>query len=390
MKSDLTHIFIILLFLALIAFLCWYFSSIVIYLLIALALTMAGRPMVNLLCKIRIKKFTFPRPLATIMAMMVILGLFFGFFAILTPLISQEIRNLTSIDPQVITDGYDRFLSKFEDIASNQGIDVTATEISEGLVNQLQTLVKRLDIGNIIGNLAGIIASVFVAVFAILFLTFFSLNDDGIIMKTARKFIPSKLRPNFSNIIDATGKQVGRYFGGVLIEMCIVGLINGVTCKLLGVPDAALIGVLSGLLNVIPYLGPLISVCLNVIISCTSMIPMSPAGIDVLYNIIKVVAVFLSAQLIDNFVLQPFIYGKSVKAHPIEIFIVIMAAAQLGGVLGMIFAVPVYTLLRIVFKEFFGQYFIDEEEKTKATVDEVTGDRKQVTGDRGQVTEIKN
>ena len=355
MKSDLTHIFIILLFLALIAFLCWYFSSIVIYLLIALALTMAGRPMVNLLCKIRIKKFTFPRPLATIMAMMVILGLFFGFFAILTPLISQEIRNLTSIDPQVITDGYDRFLSKFEDIASNQGIDVTATEISEGLVNQLQTLVKRLDIGNIIGNLAGIIASVFVAVFAILFLTFFSLNDDGIIMKTARKFIPSKLRPNFSNIIDATGKQVGRYFGGVLIEMCIVGLINGVTCKLLGVPDAALIGVLSGLLNVIPYLGPLISVCLNVIISCTSMIPMSPAGIDVLYNIIKVVAVFLSAQLIDNFVLQPFIYGKSVKAHPIEIFIVIMAAAQLGGVLGMIFAVPVYTLLRIVFKEFFGQ-----------------------------------
>ena len=315
----------------------------------------------------------------------------------MTPLISQEIRNLTSIDPQVITDGYDRFLSKFEDIASNQGIDVTATEISEGLVNQLQTLVKRLDIGNIIGNLAGIIASVFVAVFAILFLTFFSLNDDGIIMKTARKFIPSKLRPNFSNIIDATGKQVGRYFGGVLIEMCIVGLINGVTCKLLGVPDAALIGVLSGLLNVIPYLGPLISVCLNVIISCTSMIPMSPAGIDVLYNIIKVVAVFLSAQLIDNFVLQPFIYGKSVKAHPIEIFIVIMAAAQLGGVLGMIFAVPVYTLLRIVFKEFFGQYFIDEEEKTKATVDEVTGDRKQVTGDRkqvtgdrGQVTEIKN
>ncbi len=383
MRSDITHIFIILLFLAAIAFLCWYFSSIVIYLLIALAITVAGRPIVNLLCKIKIKKFFFPRPLAAIIAMVVIFGLFFGFFAILTPLISQEIKNLTSIDPQVVTDGYDRFLSKFEDIASNQGIDVTAKEISEGIVLQLQGLVKRLDIGNILGNLVGIIASVFVAVFAILFLTFFSLNDEGIFMKTARRFIPSKLRPNFSNIVEATGKQVGRYFGGVLIEMCIIGLINGVTCKLLGVPDAALIGVLSGLLNVIPYLGPLISVCLNVIISCTSMIPLSPAGIDVLYNIIKVVAIFLSAQLIDNFVLQPVIYGKSVKAHPIEIFIVIMAASQIGGVLGMIFAVPVYTLLRIVFKEFFGQYFLDDKEKTETSVEEVTGDR-------GQIAEIKN
>lgn len=381
MKSDLPHMLVILLFLALLAFLCWYFSSIVIYLLVALALTVAGRPIVKLLCKIKIKKFTFPRPLAAIIAMVIIFGLFYGFFAILTPLISQEVKNLTSIDPQVVVEGYNRFLSKFENIASNQGIDVTATEISEGLVLQLQGLVKRLDFGNILGNLVGIIASVFVAVFAILFLTFFSLKDDGIFLKTIRKFIPSKLRPNFSNIVEATGKQVGRYFGGVLIEMCIVGLINGIACALLGVPDAALIGVLSGLLNVIPYLGPLISLCLNVIISCTSMIPLSPAGIDVLYNIIKVVAIFFSAQLIDNFVLQPVIYGKSVKAHPIEIFIVIMAASQIGGVLGMIFAVPVYTLLRIVFKELFGQYFIDDDEQN-----EVTGDRKQVTGDRGQVT----
>ncbi len=378
MKSDLTHIFIILLFLALMGFLCWYFSSIVIYMLIALALTVAGRPIVNLLCKIRIKKISFPRPLAAIIAMVIIFGLFFGFFAILTPLISQEIKNLTSIDPQVITNGYYRFLSKFEDIASNQGIDVTATEMSEGLVLQLQALVKRLDFGNILGNLVGIIASVFVAVFAILFLTFFSLTDDGIFMKTARKFIPSKWRPNFSNIVDATSKQVGRYFGGVLIEMCIIGLINGVACTLLGVPDAALIGVLSGLLNVIPYLGPLISVCLNILISCTSMIPMSPAGIDVLYNIIKVVAIFGSAQLIDNFVLQPVIYGKSVKAHPIEIFIVIMAASQIGGVLGMIFAVPVYTLLRIVFKEFFGQYFIEN------------AGQHEETGEGGKVAEIKS
>ena len=374
MKTNTTQIIAILLFLIVLAAICWYFSDIIIYLLLALLLSLAGRPIVKLLCKFRIGKIGFPRPLAAIIVIAGFIGLFFGIFAILTPLISQEIRNLASIDPQVLTDGYDRFLSQFEKFASRHNVDVTATEISEAIVVQLQDFAQKLDIGNFFSHLVGIIASVFVAIFAILFLTFFSLSDDGIILKTAKKVFPVKLRNNFDNIVANTRTQIVRYFGGVFMEMCIVGLINGIVCHLLGVPDAVLIGVLSGMLNIIPYIGPLISVCLNVILSCTSMIPMSPAGIDVLYNIIKVVATFASAQLIDNFILQPFIYGKSVHAHPIEIFIVILAAAKVGGVLGMIFAVPVYTLIRIVVKEFFGQYFLDTVDEAKENNEELTVD----------------
>ena len=372
MKTNTTQIIAILLFLVVLAAVCWYFSDIIIYLLLALLLSLAGKPVVKLLCKLRIGKLSFPRPLAAIIVIAGFLGIFFGIFAILTPLISQEIRNLASIDPQVLTDGYDRFLSHFENLASSHNVDVTATEISEAIVLQLQDFAKKLDIGNFFSHLAGIIASVFVAIFAILFLTFFSLADDGIILKTVKKIFPVNLRNNFDNIVASTRTQIVRYFGGVVIEMCIVGLINGTACYFLGVPDAVLIGVLSGMLNIIPYIGPLISVCLNVIISCTSMIPLSPTGMDVLYNIIKVVAIFGCAQLTDNFVLQPVIYGKSVHAHPIEIFIVILAAAKIGGVLGMIFAVPVYTLIRIVVKEFFGQYFLEEdpdEGKEELTVD---------------------
>ncbi|MBO6050479.1 MAG: AI-2E family transporter [Bacteroidales bacterium] len=372
MKTNTTQLIAILLFLVVLAAVCWYFSDIIIYLILALLLTIAGRPVVQLLCKLRIGKFHFPRPLAAIIVIAAIIGIFFGIFAILTPLISQEIKNLASIDPEVLTAGYDRFLSQFQKFASRHNVDITATEISETLVLQLQEFARKLDIGNLFSHLVGIIASVFVAIFAILFLTFFSLSDDGIILKTAKKVFPVKLRNNFDNIVSNTRSQIVRYFGGVFIEMCIVGLINGVACYFFGVPDAVLIGVLSGMLNIIPYIGPLISVCLNVIISCTSMIPMSPAGIDVLYNIIKVVAIFGCSQLIDNFILQPFIYGKSVHAHPIEIFIVILAAAKVGGVLGMIFAVPVYTLARIVVKEFFGQYFLEEatdEGEKELTVD---------------------
>ena len=366
MRSDTTKIIAIFIFLTVLAVIGWYFSNIVIYLLLALLLSLAGRPIVTLLCKLHIGKITFPRPIAAIIALAVLVSIFLGIFAILTPLISQEIKNLMSIDPQVLTDGYDRFLSQFEKFADKHNIDITATEISEGIVIQLQEFVKKLDFGYFFNNIVSIIASVFVAVFAILFLTFFSLKNDGIILKTAKKLFPAKLKNNFDNIVAGTRTQIVHYFGGVFIEMCIVGLINGTACYFLGVPDAVLIGVLSGLLNIIPYLGPLLSVCLNIIISCTSMIPLSPTGMDILYNITKVVATFVCAQLIDNFVLQPVIYGKSVHAHPIEIFIVIMAAAQIGGVIGMIFAVPVYSLLRIVFKEFFGQYFLDDDKQVEA------------------------
>lgn len=366
MRTNTTQLIAIFFFLTFLTVIGWYFSNIVIYLLLALLLSLAGRPIVTLLCKLHIGKLSFPRPLAAIIALSVLVGVFLSVFAILTPIINQEIKNITSIDPQVLTDGYDRFLSKFEDFASRHDLDITATEISEGIVIQLQEFVKKLDFGYIFSDIISIVASVFVGIFAILFLTYFSLSDDGIILKTAKKIFPVKLRNNFDNIVAGTRNQIVRYFGGVFMEMCIVGLINGIACHLFGVPDAVLIGVLSGLLNIIPYVGPLISVFLNVIISCTSMIPMSPTSMDLLYNIMKVVAIFLSAQLIDNFILQPFIYGKSVHAHPIEIFIVIMAAAQIGGIIGMVFAVPVYSLLRIVFKEFFGQYFLDDNKQHEA------------------------
>ncbi len=366
MKTDTTKLIAIFLFLVALAAIGWYFSDIVIYLMLALLLSLAGQPIVKLLCKLRIGKVHFPRPLAAIIALAILVSIFLGVFAILTPLISQEIKNLVSIDPQVLTDGYDRFLSQFERFADRHNIDITATEISEAIVVQLQDFVTKLDFGNFFNNIVGIIASLFVAVFAILFLTFFSLSDDGIILKTVKKLFPAQLRSNFDNIVAGTRIQIVHYFGGVFIEMCIVGLINGTVCYLLGVPDAVLIGVLSGMLNIIPYLGPLLSVCLNVIISCTSMIPMSPTGVDLMYNATKVVAIFACAQLVDNFILQPVIYGKSVHAHPIEIFIVIMAAAQIGGIIGMIFAVPVYSLLRIVLKEFFGQYFIEKETTEEA------------------------
>lgn len=361
MDNNPTRIIAISIFLIVIVAICWYFSTIMIYLFFALLLTLACRPLVNLLCKIRIGKKQFPRPVAAIISMTTLFSIIWAIFAILNPLISKEIKAISSIDPQLVIDGYQQFLKQFAAFAHGHGIDITVREISEALANEVHDFLIKLDFGHIFSNMVNIIASIFVAVFAILFLTFFSLSENGIILKTAKKFFPAKLRNNFDNIVFNTRKQVVRYFCGVLLEMSIVGFTNGFVCFLLGVPNAVLIGVISGMLNIIPYIGPLIAVVLSVIISCTSMLPLSPSETDIIYNVLKIACTFLGVKMLDDFVLQPFIYGKSVQAHPIEIFIVILAAAQIGGILGMVFAVPVYSILRIVVKEFFGQYFENQE-----------------------------
>lgn len=363
MKSDNTKIIAIILFLAFVVGICWYFSTLIVYLFIALLLSMAGSPIVNFLSKIRIGKVAFPRPLAAVIALAVILGIVFGFFALITPLVHQEIDTISKTDPQIIIDGYNQFLLNFEHWAGQQGFDITANELSSAFESQLREFVSKLDFGYIFKDLAGVIASLSVAIFSIIFLTYFSLSDNGIIIKTFKKIFPVEWRNNFDHIVVNTRQQVVRYFGGVVLEMLIVGTINGTVCYILGVPNAVLIGVISGLLNIIPYIGPLCAAILSIIISCTALIPMSPTSSELLINAIKVGCTFLGCKMIDDFVLQPVIYGKSVQAHPIEIFIVILAAAQIGGILGMIFAVPAYSLIRIVIKEFFGQYFVEKNEE---------------------------
>lgn len=363
MKNDNTKIIAILLFLAFVIGICWYFSTLIIYLFIALLLSMAGSPIVKLLCKLRIGKLSFPRSLAAVIALAVILGIIYGFFALITPLVQQEINTISNTDPQIIVDGYNQLLINFEHWAAQHGFYITSSELSATLESQLRDFIYKLDFGYIFKDLAGVIASLSVAVFSIIFLTYFSLSDNGIIIKTIKKIFPINWRTNFDHIVVNTRQQVVRYFGGVVLEMLIVGTINGFVCYLLGVPNAVLIGVISGLFNIIPYIGPLCAAIISIVISCTALIPLSPTSTDLLINVIKVGCTFLGCKMIDDFVLQPVIYGKSVQAHPIEIFIVILAAAQIGGILGMIFAVPAYSLIRIVIKEFFGQYFEEKDEQ---------------------------
>ena len=152
---------------------------------------------------------------------------------------------------------------------------------------------------------------------------------------------------------------LSRYFVGILIEMAGVALLDFLGLALIArLPWGSALGIafLAGILNVIPYVGPLIGTCLGTIMGLVlKYCGVGMIGLDVPFwaFALILIAIMCCTQLVDNFIYQPVIYSNSIKASPLEIFIVLLMAATLGGVFGMLVAIPCYTVVRVIAGRFF-------------------------------------
>ena len=361
-NSSIRRIILIIAVLVTFCAALWYFTDIFVYMFIALILAIIGSPLVRLLQKIRIGKHRLPSSVAAAVTLLAIVAVIGAIINMLIPLISYEIRQLQSIDLTAMLDNIEKTTRQIEQWLRHKHLVGRNFNLAKLLTNRVGEFVTSLHISSLFGDIIGVVASVFVCIFSVLFMTFFALKDDSVFWTMIKKYIPTTLRSNFDNILLETKQQLRRYFLGILIEMVFVGVLDGFLCFVLGVPNALLIGVIGGLLNIIPYVGPIIACAASAGIGIYATLTTGDASVAPV--IIKILSVFLSVKLIDDFVLQPNIYGKSVNAHPLEIFIVILIACKVGGVWGMLFGVPAYTVLRIVVREFFSQYFIPVQEDT--------------------------
>lgn len=354
----------IILFLVLLGFMAWFFSNILIYMFIALVLTILGTPLMKLLTKIKIGKWKFPTTLAAVITLLIIIASAFLIVFLAFPLLINEFQSLISFNPELIAVNFNDFFAQTELWLKSHGILQSSDNLSVIIMTYTNSILQDFSIANLFSNALSTISAIFIGTFAVFFMLFFSLKDKHIFFKMIRKIIPTSYRENYDHILEATKSQVTRYFTGVFFEMIIIGCLEGLICHFLGVPHAALIGFFGGLLNIIPYIGPLIAIILGIIISVTSIITSVISSSTIIWLIVKVVGTFICCKLIDDTVLQPVIYGKSVQAHPLEIFIVILMAAHVGGIWGLILAVPAYSFLRIIVKELFGTYYTENSLST--------------------------
>ncbi|MBX7051987.1 MAG: AI-2E family transporter [Flavobacteriales bacterium] len=328
--------------------LLWIFRSIITYMIIAVVLAFICEPLANVLKKIRLKKFVLPawfRALFSLLVFVVVIG---SLLLMFTPLITTEMELLASIDPVEVTEKIQGELAENLDPAITEEIIIKAKEMFsfeyvEGVFQQI----------------FGYIGNFLIGVFAVLFIAFFLLKDGFLFSRIVFTITPEAHMEKIKNIMDHSHKLLRRYFIGLMIQSLIMATMVGISLSLLGVQNALLIGLFAGLVNIIPYLGPWLGAAIGVLIALSTSIQLD-FQTEVVPLLVRVVLVFIVAQQIDGFVVQPLVLGNSVKAHPLEIFIVVLMAGTIGGITGMVVAIPVYTILRVVAREFLSEFRVVE------------------------------
>lgn len=335
---------------------CWYFREVILYILLAVVVSLLGQPLVGLLGKIHIKGKSAPKWVLAILAILIILGAILLLFTQFFPFVKGILKDASlfsgmKMPKDSLVDSVNTWV-----IGIIPGCPQDFDAFSR-FTSYLNRLMGNIDFSTIVGSVASAIATLGIGIFSVSFISFFFVKDEQLFSKIVKALTPDRLEESVTHAINDIQRLLSRYFVGLVIEMAGIAVIDTLGLWLIariGFGYAVGIGIIAGILNIIPYVGPLIGEGLGVIL-CVVLKTGAGVGLDV--NIwvfaLIVLAVMLFAQLIDNFVLQPVIYSSSIQATPLEIFIVILMGGHIGGALGMLAAIPTYTVIRVIAGRFF-------------------------------------
>lgn len=306
------------------------------------------RPLLVRIKRLKIKSFSLKPGISAIVTLLMFYGSIFTFLALFIPSVAKEAKVITNIDPQKILVSLEGPVSHIESMIndfSEEPISIT-NYINEKVTSIISFSAVSKWI-NVITNLTG---DLFLSFFAITFITFFFMKDSATILKGIYSIIPFTFRDEMDTILHESKTKLSRYFVGIFIEVFLVFSINTLGLWLIGIENFLIIALFAGIINVIPYIGPLIGIVIGATIVLTTNHQLDFTA-ELLPLVSYTAIVMLVTQLLDNFILQPIIYSNSVNAHPLEIFLVILIAGNLYGITGMIVAIPIYSILRVVIKE---------------------------------------
>ena len=319
-------------------------QSIFVYVIVSLILTLITSPFIDFLKK----RLKFKHLFAVIFTMSFLVLCLVGLFFLFVPLILSQGENLSLLDTKAIENNANQLMTQVELYLSNHHINI------KSLVNtsKITSKINFNFIPTILNSILGALSSFGMGLASVLFITFFFLKDKIMFTNGFKKILPDDHEEQILNSIDKTNKMLSRYFIGLIIQLFIVFILYIIVLLIFGVENAFVIAFLCSLLNIVPYVGPLIGSVLAAILTMISNI-----GADfqtvIMPTTLYVLIGFWIVQLIDNNVSQPIIFSKSVNSHPLEIFLVTLISGFLFGITGMIVAIPFYTMLKVIAKEFF-------------------------------------
>ena len=344
---------------AIIAALCWYFRSVLIYIIAAFVISLIGQPVFRALKQITIKGKSAPDWLLSAFTLISIILILALIVTQVVPIVSGIIRDALAMNNSITFDRdmLDRINAWIISVFPGVGRDF---DLVSFILVKLKDATSFSGVSNILGSVASIVVSILIGVFSIVFISFFFIKDDTLFGKIVGALVPDRIEESVGKTILDIEILLSRYFVGLTVEVLGVMLLDFLGLWLIariGVNYAIGIAFIAGILNVIPYVGPLIGDIVGIIL-CLILKYGAGVGLDVnvWLFILIVFAIMQGTQLVDNFIYQHLIYSTSIRAKPLEIFIVLLVVGHIGGVAGMLVAIPAYTVVRVIASRFFYKY----------------------------------
>ena len=316
-------------------------QSVIIYIIIAAILSLIARPLI-LVFK---KKLKLPNTIAVVLTMFLMLSLILGLIGMFIPLIAEQGESLSLLEVDQLQVNIQNVFNQITDYFAAKGIDVLSELKNVDFISQFK------EIPNVLNGVLSALGSLSIGLFSVLFISFFFMKDSKLLKNGVMTFIPTNSESRFSKSLETINNLLSRYFIGLLVQITILFVLYCFILWILGISNVIVIAFLCALLNLIPYVGPIIGATIMFLLSMTSNISQDFQSV-ILPTSLWVLFWYFMAQIIDNFISQPLIFSKTTKSHPLEIFLVIIIGGLLFGITGMITAVPLYTVLKVILKEF--------------------------------------
>lgn len=328
---------------ALVLYFLYEIRSVLVYISIAAVISLIARPIIKFLRK----RLKFTNNIAVLVAMVVIFGILLGIMAMFIPLIAEQGQNLSLLDLEALQGDLQALFTQVNEYFNKRKINLfkTLTEMDLG------NTISFGAIPNLLNGVLGALGSLGIGLFSVIFISFFFMKDSALLHRGIMTIVKDKSEYRATQSFNTIKDLLSRYFIGLLVQIAVLFVLYTTILLIFGIKNAFVIAFLCALLNLIPYVGPLIGGIIILVLSMSSNLGMDFQEV-ILPTTIKVMIGYAIAQIIDNFVSQPFIFSNSVKSHPLEIFLVIIIAGLLFGVVGMIVAIPAYTAIKVIAKEF--------------------------------------
>lgn len=326
-------------------------KSVLVYAVIALYISVLGRPIVSFIGKIPKIGLRIGNTGAAALTLSIIVTVFAGIVTWFLPVLAQEFNFIKTIPYDELIASLQLEWNQLDAILTSFGMN--SKEELTNINETLQSFASVDAISNVFFSLLGGIGQIIIGLFSVAFISFFLIRERDL----AHKFVDLITPESYHDKVDVMTPQikqvVTRYSFGVLFQITAVFILLGLGMTFIGVKGAVVLALCAAVFNLIPYVGPLIGASLGILLSLGQLYAMGVSDpsldIDLVQSLYWLLLLFGGVQLLDNIVFQPIIFSNSVGAHPLEIFLVISIAGTFLGIGGMIIAVPFYSVARIVF-----------------------------------------